>query len=171
VYKIQVETRGKACTHALPHVLQPQTMPSCLGGLWCNHMSHDFRPSLSVLEGSGAATHPPAPDLAPPWRWAPVLPRVLWLQTPLSHSRGLRCSHVSHCSPWAPRIKKGLAIQGMQRDSHVSKARTRVTEAPARCEGRRHHQGMQDVWTGRNSAMLQCGAVRLATLRHGWQGL
>jgi hypothetical protein len=33
---------------------------------------------------------------------------------------------------WTTGIKKGLAAPGMQLGSHVSKARSRVTEAPAR---------------------------------------
>jgi hypothetical protein len=54
-------------------------------------------------------------------------------------------------------IKKGLAAQGMQRGPRVSKARPHVTEAPTRRTGRRRYHGLQDVWTCRYGAMLQCG--------------
>jgi hypothetical protein len=78
-YKLQVKTRSKACIHALPRVLRPQTSPPYLGGLRCYHVSHGPGPQLLAEMRSGAATCPSAPDLTSQPRWTPVLSRVPWL--------------------------------------------------------------------------------------------
>jgi hypothetical protein len=60
---------------------------------------------------------------------------------------------------WTTGIKKCLAAPGTQLGSHVFKARSRVTEAPAR---RVTH--VATVWF--NSAM----SAQLTTLGHGYSG-
>jgi hypothetical protein len=45
------------------------------------HMLYGSGPRLPVELGSNAATCPMAPDLASQLRWAPTLPRVIWLRT------------------------------------------------------------------------------------------
>jgi hypothetical protein len=83
-------------------------------------------------------------------RRAPALPHVPQLRTSPPRRGGLRCCHVDPTSPpreessgaatyptatsglWTTGIKKGLTAPGTQLGSHVSKARSRVTEAPAR---------------------------------------
>jgi hypothetical protein len=102
-----------------------------------------------------------APDIASLSMWASALARVPWLR-PLEPSRvpqlqtsppcrgGLRCYHVAPASPpqeeisgaamyhttpsglWTTGIKKCLAAPGTQLSSYVSKARSCITEAPAR---------------------------------------
>jgi hypothetical protein len=81
-----------------------------------------------------------------------VLPRVPQLRTSPPCRGGLRRCHVAPASPpreessgaatyptapsglWTTGIKKGVAALGTQLGSHVSKAWSRVTEAPARRE-------------------------------------
>jgi hypothetical protein len=139
---------------ALPHVLQLRTSPPCWGGLRCCHMSNGLEPRLPAQEGSSADTCPVAPGLT-------------------SLSRGLRRCHVSHSSgPRLPAgedsgaamcpttfyglgassIKKGLASLAMRLGSRVPKACSHASKAPAskqlwpaRCVGRRHHYGLQNV--------------------------
>jgi hypothetical protein len=83
-------------------------------------------------------------------RRAPALPRVPQLRTSPPCRGELRRCHVAPASPpreessgaatyptapsglWTTGIKKGLAVLGTQLGSHVSKARSCVTEAPAR---------------------------------------
>jgi hypothetical protein len=78
------------------------------------------------------------------------MPHVPQLRTLPPCRGGLWCCHVAPASHpreessnaatypmapsglWTTRIKKGLAVPGTQLGSHVSKARLRVTEAPAR---------------------------------------
>jgi hypothetical protein len=101
------------------------------------------RPCLPVGIGSNTATCPVAPDLASWLRWAPALPRVLWLRTsPLNRGRlqtlppnqgGFRCCYTSHDSQWVVGlryIKKGLVGLAMPLVTRVSKARPHVSEAP-----------------------------------------
>jgi hypothetical protein len=90
-YKVQVETRGRVCIHTLPHVLQLQTIPPWLGGIWCCHVAHGFRPCLHTQEGSSIATSPVAPDLTPPQWWAPLLSHGTFLRTPDHRARWFRC--------------------------------------------------------------------------------
>jgi hypothetical protein len=52
---------------ALPHVLWPQALPPCWGGLWCSHVSYGPIPCLPSGLGSGAATCPMAQTLPPCW--------------------------------------------------------------------------------------------------------
>jgi hypothetical protein len=114
-----------------PRVPRPRTSPPCRGGLRRCHVSHGSRLCL-------------------PERRAPTLPRVPQLRTSPPCRGGLRCCHVAPVSP--PReessgaatyptalsglctreIKKGMTAPGTQLGSHVSKARSRVTEVPAR---------------------------------------
>jgi hypothetical protein len=82
-------------------------------------------------ESFGAVTCSSAPDPASLSRWAPALPRG----SGLTSLRGeLRCCHVPHGLQQAVdhRNKEGHNYPGMQLGSHVSKARSRVTETPAR---------------------------------------
>jgi hypothetical protein len=84
-YKPQVKISCRACIHTLPCALRLRTSPPSWGGLRCCHVSYSSRPRLLTEVGSDPATCPMAPDIASQLRWAPVLPRVLWLQTsPLS---------------------------------------------------------------------------------------
>jgi hypothetical protein len=89
-----------------------------------------------------------------PERRAPALSRVPQLWTSPPRRGGLRRCHVAPASPpreessgattyltalsglWTTEIKKGLAAPDTQLDSHVSKARSRVIELPARCADR-----------------------------------
>jgi hypothetical protein len=82
-------------------------------------------------ESSGAVTCSSAPDLISLPRWDPALPRGPVLASPRG---GLQCCHVPHGPNglWTTGIKKGLAAPGTQLGLHVSKARSRVTEAPVR---------------------------------------
>jgi hypothetical protein len=92
-------------------------------------------PWIQVLhpreESSGAVTCSSAPDLASLPRWAPTLPHGPNLASPRG---GLWCYHIPHGSSelWTTGIKKGLAAPDTELGSYVSKARSRVTEAPAR---------------------------------------
>jgi hypothetical protein len=88
--------------------------------------------ALPLLEeSSDAAMCSSALDLASLPRWALALPRGPDLVSPRGE---LRCCHIPHGSQRAVDygIKKGLSAPGMQLGSHVSKARSHVTEAPAR---------------------------------------
>jgi hypothetical protein len=96
------------------------------------HVSYNSEPHLPAKEGSGAVTCFMAPDLASWLRWAPALPRVLWLQTLPPGQGGSRCFHASHGSQWVVElryIKKVLAGLAMQLGTRVSKARLHVSEA------------------------------------------
>jgi hypothetical protein len=114
-----------------PRVPQPWTSPRCRGELRRCHVSH----------GSG---------LYLPERRAPALSCVPQLRTSPPCRGGLRQCHVASASPpreesygaaTYPTIPSGLCTTGINKDlaalatqlgSHVSKARPRVTEAPAR---------------------------------------
>jgi hypothetical protein len=114
-----------------PRVPRPWTSPPCQGELRCCHVFH----------GSG---------LYLPERRAPALSRVPQLRTLPPCRGGLRRCHVAPASPpreessgaaTYPMIPSGLCTIGIKKDlaapvtqlgSHVSKARPRVTEAPAR---------------------------------------
>jgi hypothetical protein len=113
----------------------------------CHLMPYSSRPYLPVEVGSGAAMCPTAPDPTYQRRWAPTLPRVIWLQTPSPCEVG---SDAATCPmapdpvsrpgrfpvlPHVPRfpmghglryIKKGLAGLPMQLGSRVSKAHVHV---------------------------------------------
>jgi hypothetical protein len=78
-YKLQVRTRDMGCIHALPRVLQHQTMPLRLGGLQRYYMSHGSRPTSLV-------------------RWALAQPRVPRLRTSPRLRGELRCHRKSHGS-------------------------------------------------------------------------
>jgi hypothetical protein len=83
-------------------------------------------------ESSGTATCYSTLDLASLSRWASALPRG----PGLASMRGeLRYCDVSHGPQrlWTIGTKKGLAAPGTSLGSHVSKAQSRVTEAPTRC--------------------------------------
>jgi hypothetical protein len=97
-YKLQVNTKSRECIHAPPRALQLWTLPSYQGGLRRCHVSHSTEPHLPIREGSSAAMWPMALDLASLLGRAPVLPRVLLLQTSPPSRGGLRCYNVSHGS-------------------------------------------------------------------------
>jgi hypothetical protein len=114
-----------------PRIPQLRTSPPCRGGLQRCHVSHGS--GLCLLE-----------------RRAPALPRVPQLRTSPPYQGGLWRYHVASALhpreessgattyPMAPSglcttgIKKGLTAPGTQLSSHVSKARSYVTEALAR---------------------------------------
>jgi hypothetical protein len=112
-------------------------------------VSHGSGPRLPVEVGSGAATCPMAPGSASLrgelrrchvfLGSGPRLPAEVssdaatWPD--LASPRGeLWCCHVPHdpSGLWITGIKKGLTAPGTYLSSHVSKARLRVTDAPAR---------------------------------------
>jgi hypothetical protein len=62
---------------ALPRVPQLWNSPSCLGGLYCYHVSHGSIPYLPTQEIFGAAMCPKAPDPTSLLRRATALPCVL----------------------------------------------------------------------------------------------
>jgi hypothetical protein len=90
-----------------------------------------LRALLPREESSDAATCSSTPDLASLLRWAPVLPCGPGLTSPRGE---LRCCHIPHDPNglWTTGIKKCLAAVNTQLGSHVSKAQSRVTEAPVR---------------------------------------
>jgi hypothetical protein len=61
-------------------------------------VSYGSGPYLLAEVGSGAVTYHMAPDLASRQRWAPTLPRVLWLWTYPPGRGELRRCHVSYDS-------------------------------------------------------------------------
>jgi hypothetical protein len=92
-YKRQVKTSCRACIHTLSRALQFRTSPPSWGGLRRCHVSYGSGRRLSVEVGSDAVTCLMA------WlRWAPVLPRVIWLRTSSPDWGGLRRCHVSYDS-------------------------------------------------------------------------
>jgi hypothetical protein len=89
-------------------------------------------PHLPVEVGSGVATCPMALELASRLRWAPALPRVLWLRSSppgLVGSGAVTCPRAP-CEPWVSSIKKRLADLPMQLGTHISNARAHVSNAP-----------------------------------------
>jgi hypothetical protein len=96
---------------------------------------------------SGTTTWPVASGLVSLLSWAPAPPHVPQLWTSLPCWGGLRRCHVAPALPpreessgavtypttpsglWTTGIKKDLATPATQLSSHVSKARSRVTEA------------------------------------------
>jgi hypothetical protein len=83
---------------------------------------------------SDAATCSSALDLASLLRWTLALPRVLWLWAlpPCGECFGAATYRTAPSGLWTTGIKKGVATLDTQLGSHVSKARSHVTEAPAR---------------------------------------
>jgi hypothetical protein len=65
---------GRAPT--LPRVPQLWILPPYSGGIWCCHTSRGSGSCLSTQEGSGATTHPVAPNPASLLERAPVLSHV-----------------------------------------------------------------------------------------------
>jgi hypothetical protein len=119
-------------------------------------------PRLPAEVGSGAAMYPMAPDLASRLRWAPVLPRVLYLQTsPPDWGRLWRC-HVSHCSLRATCFKhkeKPSRPDCVARHACYQRTRERFKRAsrqghhaPARCVDMQCSQYLQSVHTDIYSA-------------------
>jgi hypothetical protein len=123
------------CIHMLPHTLYLRTTPPCRGELRRCHVSRDFGPHLIAEESSDVATCPSAPDLASLLRWAPMVPRVPWLQAllPRGESSSATTSLMAPSGLWTTGIKKDLAALVTQLGSRVSKARSCVIEAPVRC--------------------------------------
>jgi hypothetical protein len=95
-YKLQAETRIRACIRTLPRALQLQALPPCRGGLWHWHVRHDSGPCLAAREGSGAATCHTALNPAFLIGRASVLPCVTWFWTPPPCLGEFQCRHVSH---------------------------------------------------------------------------
>jgi hypothetical protein len=97
------------------------------------HVSCSFGPHLPTKVRSGATTCLTAPDLTSlisRGSGAATCPMALGSAS----SRGeLRCCHVPHgpSELWTTGMKKCLAGPDTQLSSHVSKARLRITEAPA----------------------------------------
>jgi hypothetical protein len=58
----------------------------------------------------------------------------------------------------------------MQLGSCVSKVRSHVTEAPARCEGKRWHHDLQTVQTGATMSCYSTTSAQLTTPGHGYSG-
>jgi hypothetical protein len=138
----------------LPRVPRPWTSPPYRGGLRRCTMSLSSGPYLPAKVGSGAAMCQMAPASA--------------------SSRGSSEAATCPTTPsglWTIGIKKDLTALGTQLGSHISKVCSRVTEAPARHVGMRHHHNLQDVRTSRYSAAQHCSVARLPTHRHGWQGM
>jgi hypothetical protein len=160
---------------ALSCVLWLWTSPPCWGGFRCYHVPYGFRPRLPTQVGSDAAMCPMTSDLTSRLRWAPTLPRVLWLRTSPPGWGGLRCcqvsyssgprlpvevgfgavtNHVAPCGPWASSIKKSLAVIPMQLGTYVPNARAQVFKAL----DIRVIMGLQDVRAG--SAVNACKTCR-----------
>jgi hypothetical protein len=78
-YKPQVKISCRTCIHTLPRVLWLRISPPSWGGLRRCHVPYGSGPRLPAEVDSSAATCPMALDLASRLRWAPVLPRALWL--------------------------------------------------------------------------------------------
>jgi hypothetical protein len=127
---LQAKAKGKVCVHALPRAtmaLEPASLLRegsdaatcsrlrspllCLEGLQRCHVSKGSRPLLAVEEGSGAATHPSALDLASPLRRGPTLTSVLRLWTvPTSEvGSGADTCLMSLHMPWDIEIKEDIA--------------------------------------------------------------
>jgi hypothetical protein len=128
-------------------------------------MSYGSGPHLSTDVGSGAAMCPIALNLISQLRWAPALPRVLWLRT-LPPSQGESwCCHASRCHQWVMGlryIKKGLARLPMQLGSCVSKSHVHVLNAP----DVRAIMDLQDMWTGGTfNACKTCGQTTIVQLQ------
>jgi hypothetical protein len=138
------------------------------------HVSYDSKPHLPVEVGSGTVTCPTVSGLASQLRWAPLLPRVLWLRTSPPSWGGLWHCHVSYdfgprlpvevgsdtttcpAGPnglWASSIKKSLATLPMQLGTHARKFPKRLT-GPARYVGRQRSQCMQGMQTDSYSATI-----------------
>jgi hypothetical protein len=99
----------------LPCVPWPRASLPCYVELRRCYVFLSFEPCLPTEVGSGADICPMAPGS--------ISPRgELW------------CCHVPHApsSLWTTGIKKGLVAPGTQLGSHVSKERSRVTEASVR---------------------------------------
>jgi hypothetical protein len=97
-------------------------------------VSHGPGPYLPAEVSSGTVTCPMAPGSASPrgelWRchvflsYGPCLPDEV--------SSGAATYLTAPSGLWTVGIKKDLAILGTQLGSHVSKARSRITEVPTR---------------------------------------
>jgi hypothetical protein len=84
-------------------------------------------PHLPTEVGSNAATCHTVPDLTSQLRWAPVLLRVLWLQTSPPGRGGLWHCHVSRGSQWVVRFKhKEKSSRSDYAARHACSQRTRA---------------------------------------------
>jgi hypothetical protein len=138
-YMLQAKSKGKACTHALPHATEAPgptsrlrkgydtttcprlwNPPLCLGGLRHCHVPRGSGPCLTIQEGSDNTTHPLALDPASSPRRALALACVLQLRTAPTSEVG---SNADTCPmalrrPWAVEIKEGLAAMACSQ-AHV----------------------------------------------------
>jgi hypothetical protein len=120
-----------------------------------------------------------------------MLPCAPWLWTLPPYLGGFQCCHMPHdfrvsllvqegfdaatCpaalnGSWVSGIKKNLVGLDMQLGSCVSKVRSHVTEAPARCEGKRRHHDLQTVQTGATISCYSTTSAQLTTPGHGYSG-
>jgi hypothetical protein len=130
-----------------------RTLPPDRGVLQPCHVSYGSEPHLSKEVDSDTTTCYMALNLTSRMRCAPVLTRVLWLQTLPPDRSGLRRCQVSYgsgphlpvemgsgtatypavpCGPWTSSIKKSLVALPVQLDTHVSNARTQISKVPDR---------------------------------------
>jgi hypothetical protein len=170
----------------LPRVARLWTPPPCSRGLRYYHVSHGSRLHIPAREGSGATTCPwlwipppcsgggsgavmchVAPYPASLFGRAPVLPRVLWLQTLPPCSGGLRCCHVSH-DP-----QRAAGLKNKERLSWPTYAARLACfyGAPVSFRNARHlsHHGPQDVPPGDTiNTYKTCGHVATVPRRPCW---
>jgi hypothetical protein len=108
---------SRTCIHTLPCVLQLQTLPLYQGRLRRCHVSYASGHRYLIEVGSSAVTCPVAPDLASWVRWAPALPHVSRLQTPL----------LCWCRLWRRHVSSG---SGPRLPTEVGSGATTCPEAP-----------------------------------------
>jgi hypothetical protein len=109
-------------------------------------VSYSFGARLLAEVGSGTATYHMAPELTSRLRWAPVLPRVLWLWILLSAEVGFGAATFpgAPCGLRVSSIKKRLVDMHVQLGTHVPNARVHVSKAPHV----RAVTHLQDMWAG-----------------------
>jgi hypothetical protein len=115
----------------LSRTLELRTILPYRGGLRRRHVSRGLGPRLLAEESSDVATFLSAPDIASLSRWAPALPRVLWLRALLARGEnfGAATSPTAPSGQWTIGIKIVLAALVTQLGSRVFKARSCITEA------------------------------------------
>jgi hypothetical protein len=93
-YKLQIKTRSRTCTHAVPCALQHQVQPPSQGGLWGYQVSSASNPT-SLIGSAPAPSH------------------VSWVQTLPPCRGGLRCTACHTASDLA-------SLHGRAPERHVS---------------------------------------------------
>jgi hypothetical protein len=119
----------------LPRVLRFWTLTPCWRGFCCCHMSRGSRLHWEGLQCSH-------------------VPYGSGLRLPAENGSGAAMCPVELYASQVSRITKGLAGLAMQLGSRVSKTFTPEQLRHVRCASRRHHWGLQDVWTCDYSATL-----------------